>query len=91
MPCIEHHNLPCTLSNLVTGLVTVPIDKQCDEVVFQAMPSRKYTQISPLAKATNTRLSRYLKLNKEVESKMFQIHIIFISISKLVRKDKDPN
>lgn len=35
MPCMEHHSFPCTFSNFVTGLVTVPIERQCDELVFQ--------------------------------------------------------
>lgn len=32
---MEHHRLPLTLSSLVTGLETVPIERQCDEHVFQ--------------------------------------------------------
>lgn len=40
IPCIEHHNFPFTLRSFVTGLVTVPIDRQCDRQVFQEVATK---------------------------------------------------
>jgi len=38
---MEHQSRPLTFKSLFTGLVTVPMDRQCEEQVFQEVAKRE--------------------------------------------------